>query len=362
MVKGHVVDPNNRGSSLPVDLIRTIAIILVILLHAAIEPVPASNIVDQAVVLRWWTVNIYNSLAFICVPLFVLLSGALLLQPSKANEPLKTFFKKRFIRIGLPLLFWMGIYFAWRSLANNEVLTLNKIGQGIVTGPSFQFWYLYMLIGLYLATPLLRVLVAHANRNVLKYFLLIWFVGTTIVPAVYLFVPFTLSNDVFVLTGWIGYYLLGFYLLDAHVNRRTLYAVLLVGFIWTAIGTYLITYFVGGANQYFFYDYLGVNAVLISSSIFLLLKSAPSNIIEKSRPLNKVIHFISISSLAIFLMHVIIMESLEQGYFGFTISITTMNPIIEIPLATAITLFICLAILYPISKVPFLKKIVGLIN
>jgi len=361
--KGHVVDPNRRGSSLPVDLIRTVAIVLVILLHAAIEPVPASNIVNQAVVLRWWTVNIYNSLASICVPLFVMLSGALLLQPNKVEEPLAVFFKKRFIRIGLPLIFWIGIYFAWRSFANNEVLTLNSIGQGIVTGPYFHFWYLYMLIGLYLVTPILRVLVAYASRKVLRYFLIIWFMGTAIVPIVYLFVPFTLSGDVFLLVGWVGYFLLGLYLLDVHVRGRTLYSVLLVGYVWMAIGTYLITYLRGGSSQYFFYDYLGFTAIIVSASLFLLLKSVPSNYFEKkSRPLNRLIHFISVSSLAIFLLHVVIMESLQRGYFGFRLSITTMNPIIEIPLATIVTLLICVCILYPVSKVSILKKIFGIIN
>ena len=214
-----------------------------------------------------------------------------------------------------------------------------------------------MLIGLYLVTPILRVLVAYASRKVLRYFLIIWFMGTAIVPIVYLFVPFTLSGDVFLLVGWVGYFLLGLYLLDVHVRRRTLYSVLLVGYVWMAIGTYLITYLRGGSSQYFFYDYLGFNAMIVSASLFLFLKSVPSNYFEKkSRPLNRLIHFISVSSLAIFLLHVAIMESLQRGYFGFRLSITTMNPIIEIPLATVVTLLICLCILYPVSKVSILKK------
>ena len=76
------------------DLIRTIAIVLVILLHASIEPVPAIVTgYDSNVVVQWWSVNIYDSLARPCVPLFVMLSGALLLQPSKVDEPLKVFLK-----------------------------------------------------------------------------------------------------------------------------------------------------------------------------------------------------------------------------------------------------------------------------
>jgi len=58
-------------------------------------------------------VNIYNSLSKPSVPLFVMLTGALLLMPEKVGEPLSVFFKKRLNRIGLPFLFWGVVYFAW---------------------------------------------------------------------------------------------------------------------------------------------------------------------------------------------------------------------------------------------------------
>ncbi len=360
MIKGQIVNPKNRGTSLPVDLIRTLAIILVILLHAAIETFPITDVINQAVVVRWWSVNIYDSLARVSVPLFVMLSGALLLQPYKVEEPMRVFFKKRFTRIGLPLLFWGSAYFAWRYFVNNEALTLNSIGQGIVSGPYYHFWFLYMLIGLYLVTPFLRVLVAHANRSMLRYFLLLWIVGSAVVPILNIFIVNSLGSDVFLVTGWIGYFLLGLYLLDVQVSRRRLFVALLAGFAWTVIGTYLITYFVGGTLQYFFYDFLGINVILASGALFILLNAIPTDYIEKrSKPVNRLIHYIGQSSLAIYLMHIIVLESLQRGFFGVRISIVTMNPVYEIPLVTALTLLICLTVLYPVSKISALKKIIG---
>jgi surface polysaccharide O-acyltransferase-like enzyme len=86
-------DSKSAVSLLPVDLIRTFAIVLVILLHASIEQVPAIVTgVNSDVVVQWWSVNIYDSLARPCVPLFVMLSGALLLQPSKVDESLRVLF------------------------------------------------------------------------------------------------------------------------------------------------------------------------------------------------------------------------------------------------------------------------------
>ena len=48
-----------------------------------------------------------------------------------------------------------------------------------------------------------------------------------------------------------------------------------------------------------------------------------------------------------------------MGFFGFKISITTMNPFIEVPLITAVTLLICLAVVYPLTKIPIIRTIVG---
>ena len=354
------LNPKIRSFSLPADLIKTFAIVLVILLHAAIEQFPISNEVTQSILVRWWSMNFYDSISRVCVPLFVMLSGALLLQPNKIAEPMRVFFKKRLVRIGLPLIFWGSAYFVWRYFVNNEALTLNSIGQGIVSGPYYHFWFLYMLIGLYLITPVLRVFVANADPKVLRYFLMLWFVGSAVVPILSLFVTYNLVGDVFLITGWIGYFLLGLYLLDIKARSRTLYIILFIGYAWTVIGTYIITYFVGGKLQYFFYDFLGINVILTSAAFFMLLTAIPADYIEKrSKPVNRLIHFIGQSSLAIYLLHIIVLESLQRGFFGVRISIVTLNPVFDIPLVAALTLLICLIVLYPASKISILKKIIG---
>jgi surface polysaccharide O-acyltransferase-like enzyme len=55
-------------------------------------------------VFNWFTVNVYDVLGMVGVPLFVMLSGALLLNPNKAEEPLSVFYRKRLNRIALPFI------------------------------------------------------------------------------------------------------------------------------------------------------------------------------------------------------------------------------------------------------------------
>jgi hypothetical protein len=54
-----------------------------------------------------------------------------------------------------------------------------------------------------------------------------------------------------------------------------------------------------------------------------------------------------------------IIEALQKGYFGFTLSSNTLNSIIEVPLITVVTLFICLAIIIPLKKIPVVKRLIG---
>ena len=82
------------------------------MLHAA-NDLTNQTVMNALEIVRWTTVDFYQSFGRLGVPLFIMLTGALLLSPSKTNEDLGTFFKKRFSRIGLPCLFWGVIYFIW---------------------------------------------------------------------------------------------------------------------------------------------------------------------------------------------------------------------------------------------------------
>jgi surface polysaccharide O-acyltransferase-like enzyme len=354
------LDPIRGNLSLPVDLIRTFAIVLVIMLHAAIEPVTVANQMSPEGVTLWWTTNVYDSLARPAVPLFVMLSGALLLQPAKLNEPLGVFFKKRLNRIALPFLFWGVAYFAWRAFVNGETLTAESILQGVLTGPYVHFWFFYLLVGLYLLTPVLRVLVAYISRNTFKFFMILWFLGTAIVPILSLLSEYRLDSNVFIITGWVGYFLLGAYSLKTHVRSAVLYALLGLGFAWTIIGTYVVVGTIGERVNQFFYNAYSFSMIAASVALFLLLAAVPSNMLEERFPRgNRVLRLISQNTIPIYLFHVMVLEALQKGFFGFQISLATMNPVLEVPLITAVTLLICLVVIYPLKKVPVVKKIIG---
>lgn len=98
-----------------IEFLRCFAIIQVILLHAS-APFAASTSTKGL----FWVGCILDSFARSCVPLFLLISGMLLLS-SRRNESAIDFLKHRFWRVGIPLISWTIIYSGWR-LSNGAQL------------------------------------------------------------------------------------------------------------------------------------------------------------------------------------------------------------------------------------------------
>ncbi len=357
-----------RWFNVPVDAIRTTAIMLVLLLHAANDlTIQQLNLLE---IFRWCTVDVYQCVGRLGVPLFLMLTGALLLKPSKVNEPISVFFKKRLARIGLPFIFWGAVFFAWNFLVKGQAFTLSAVINGVLTGPYYHFWYLYLLLGLYLLTPALRVLMAHASANLVKYLIILWLVGASILPVSRLFTSFYLDNNVFTFTGYAGYLLLGAYLVNVKLKRSTILFFLALGVALTAIGTYAIAATIGGVTMFFFQEYFSPTLILAASMLFLWLnttqtpqtqeKTGAAEPAKSGHPkLRGLLCLISQNTLPIFLFHVIILESLQRGYLGITINGNTINSIVGVPLMTAILLFLSLAVIVPLKKIPILKELIG---
>jgi surface polysaccharide O-acyltransferase-like enzyme len=347
--------------AIPDDLIRTLAIFLVVLLHSSLMTLqlfPSSSP-------YWWAASVYKNIALPCVPLFIMLSGALLLQPAKVNEPIRVFLKKRLSRVGLAFAFWTAIYTIWSFYIRNTPITLANVGQSIsfdlFSGAYYHFWFIYLIVGLYLITPILRVVIVYGGDKMIRYLILIWFAGVAIVPLLELAIGFILNGDVFVIGGWIGYFVLGLYLLKVKLRSAVFYGLLVLGFVWTIFGVWLMNYpFVSEQRQNFFTDSLTANVIIGSVALFMiLLKFRPDWPGSTETVGKRFVRAISRNTLPIFLFHVIILESFERGFFGFTLSPLTLNPIFEIPLIAVLTFFITLGLVLIMRKVPILNKLIG---
>ena len=294
-----------------------------------------------------------------------MLSGALLLQPSKVNEPIRVFLRKRLSRLGLAYLFWSVVYLAWGFFVTQVPVTLSNITEGLVkglfTGPYYHFWFLYLIAGLYLITPILRAVIAHGDPKILRYLIVLWFLGVAVVPILQLIVGYGLYSSVFVLGGWIGYFVLGVYVQKMQVRSSVLYVLLFLGLVWTVVGTWFMTFLFSPLGQYYFFlDYLTANVIVASVCLFLILSRFPADWPGTNHPhASRVVRAVSKNVLPIYLLHVIILESLQKGYFGFKLSLTTLNPIVGVPVIAVVVFFVTFGLVLLLKRVPVLKKLIG---
>lgn len=119
------------------------------------------------------------------VPLFLMVTGALLLDPAHEVTTGKIF-KKYIGRVGSALLIF-GVVFILLDMAMGDLpVTGAGFGRGLVnllTGHSWShMWYLYLLIGLYLLLPFFREIAAGSSAVEMRYLLVLLLAFESLLP------------------------------------------------------------------------------------------------------------------------------------------------------------------------------------
>jgi surface polysaccharide O-acyltransferase-like enzyme len=342
-----------------IDNIRIIATIAVIMVHVATPAVFTKYNPNNSDNTVWWIGNIYDSLCRFCVPVFVMLTGALLLPQSIS---LSNFIKKRLNRIILPFIFWSLIYIAFNLALKFRDEGAHVAMQHIIPWVISQFaqgaaphlWYVYMIIGLYLFIPIIQPWIATASSKAILYFLGIWFV--TMLFHQQTFVAVNSPLDLRYFTGYAGYLVLGYFISERLVVSKAIFyrAILLfvTGVAFTIAGTYIYTHN-QGAFSHAFYEYLTFNVLFAATGLFIIIKN--KQIVSGSNALSKVRTFVSRYGYGIYLSHLLVISILSH----FTIDYSLITPLIGIPLTTSICLLISAAMVYIINKLPYGKYISG---
>ena len=237
------------------DSIRILGTVAVVVGHVSdmtLYSVPALSV-------DWWTCNWWDSACRWAVPVYIMLSGSLLLDPAR-GEPPGVFYRKRLARLGVPLVFWSAFfmwvdvyYTGWRATANPafevdgpagrfahhylwadhsrwewaKYLLVEKPraawGNLLVGQPYVHMHFIFRIFGLYAFTPMLRVFVRHAGRPML------W---GTVALLLAISTADTVANNVtgtslsmfFRFVPFVGYYLFGYLMREGVGDWRWLTA------------------------------------------------------------------------------------------------------------------------------------------
>ncbi len=315
------------------DIIRVIACLMIVLMHS-----PMSGLGTFGFVLC--------GISYLTAPgigLFFMVSGALLLKVN-AGHPFGTqsFLRRRFTKILVPLVFWsiVGWGLEQYGVKNTEL--------GIL-------WFMYCLAGLYLLTPILSSWLSVARIKDVEFYLLLWFV-TLCVPFVKLF---TIVNEsdaswLYYFHGYVGYYVLGFYLQNYMERRISMGRKLMFSLVFVCISVMLPIALLMWNVEVDFYSlfwYLSLTVALQCVLWWIIVKRLMRNVPK----LPSFVVELSKLSFGIYLIHILVMRNVLWK----TEWMQGMNGIVQIVVCTILTFTISALISWGISKIKYVKAVIG---
>jgi len=225
-----------RERNIAFDYLRALAILLVATLHSW-------SLLQMDVPEYGIMCYLYRAIVDAGVPLFVLISGALVL--SSPIVSIKDFFKRRLIRVLVPFLIWATIIYVLQ-VVRNQYDDIHGIGDAIRNWIPYllcnkinvSHWFVHMIVALYVLTPILqRVLQMKDGKSICEYMLVVIFAC--------LILRWFFPNIFFLrycstLLGYIGLYLVGYYIAKYAVAFRGapwIYGVITIILYWVNVLT-----------------------------------------------------------------------------------------------------------------------------
>lgn len=250
-----------------------------------------------------------------CVPLFVMMTAALLL-PIKQEQSLISFYRRRIGRLVIPLIVWSVLlpvaFYAYFTTVgaetHNAAIPLSSYThEGLVTRlytfvlnfnyDTTPLWYLYMLVGLYLTMPILSTWLTQASQKDIMVILRIWGF-TLLLPYIKMLAPaigyagnygnmdifggcdWNVYTTFHYMSGFIGYVVLTYYLMHYPPQWSWLKLALIgvpsffVGYLITSLGyIYTQNYFPGNyAYLEILWWFCGINVFMMTVPIFLFFQ------------------------------------------------------------------------------------------
>lgn len=337
------------------DALRAIAILAVVTIHAAITEWHQAPVESW----RWDVLNWINSLPRFCVPVFLMISGALFLDPSR-EVTWRALWRKYLPRVAAAFAAWslffalVNVYGPGGSGSFPELVTRFFTGH-------FHLWFLLALMGLYLLVPILRPIVR--DRRVAWYF-----VGLAL-PFAYVFpmlerVP--AIGDVLgsmlgaakleLVLGYSSYFVLGYLLSRVRLQPWQLWALAgagAAGLAATAVGTAAVSRRAGEWDE-LFYGFLTPNVLAVSVAVFCLVKAA-GDLGDPARKPSRIVGFLSNYSFGIYLVH----PFFQWVYRQFGLTTEFAHPLISVPALTLLVLIPSAVTAVLISRIPRVGRFLG---
>ena len=347
--------PPERSRSIQyINRLRIVAVYFVVTAHVAIwlaMDAPAFSF-------DWWAGGWLFYLGHATIPIFVMISGALLLDDSRC-ESAGQFYRRRLYRVGIPLVFWTAVYLAVRVFVDGESMTVARAVRLILAAdPYYHLWFLYMIFGLYLITPALRTFVRHAEQGQRLGVIVI---GLVLANAYFQSDVLLWDNQRSIFTlfvPYIPYYLCGYELrrVDSkHVPLRYLVLAVLVSVLYLAAFFPVFMAREGGIGVRYLFDFFTPPVMFLSIGIFwaAYIHDTTSGPVTGVR--RTALEWVASTTLGIYVLHPLVLDGLRRALSDKAGDGTFVTAVIVVPLVTFVA---CDVITSLLMNVPILRRTV----
>ena len=314
----------------------------------------------------WAVSNFYHGINRFAVASFIMISGCLYLD-SKRTWNLRRLWKRNILPIAAAYIFWQMFYAVYRIITNGTLAKGSKAAlvkfMVYISKSYFHLWYLPMLIGLLIITPMLWEIVNSARGKQWEEYMIVLFLVFQILPYTINYFSLPWKDHIMdilqtvqpeMVTGYIGYFILGHYLSHYEVSKKLEYLVYVLGviLILAAIGLCYISSQKSGKPIQSFYENYTLAGFFWESSFFLFFKNHVSKI-KWNEKQEKRICYLGSCTFGIYLIHALIRDILHRiGIDSMMIS----NTAIAIPLLITMIFVLSLAAVMIIKKIPRVSK------
>lgn len=338
-----------------IEVARILAIVAVILIHVA------SPLVSRATYAgSWWVGNFVESATRWCVPLFVMISGGLILTSPKTTS-ITEFYRRRVARLGVPMVVWIVAYLVFGRAVSGHPATLDNALVSIAAGrPYFHLYFLFVIAGVSLVAPLLAWAVRGRDHRQLLWLVAVAYTFAMIDNILTSLLRTGTPNAVTRFVPYIADFLAGYALLSVRPSQGrglTAIGVLAGGVFVTAIGTWVLTQpsVLGPGRGLYLYEYHSITTTLVSVTVYqLLVWSGPWIGAHLSGRARQVIALVGSASFGVYLIHPMVLVGLTR----FGISTTMTIAPVAIFLTVGLTFSISLVAVLTLRRVPGIRAIV----
>jgi surface polysaccharide O-acyltransferase-like enzyme len=339
------------------DMLRALAIYLVIVVHSS-GPIVLKSSMD---IFNNFAYIISFTLAKTCVPVFIMLSGSLLL---KKQENYRKFFGKRIKKVLFPWIIWTFIYMFWNyNIHHYHPQTISQWKYFFELTFLSELWFLPLIFSLYLITPLLRIIIPNLKKIDGIFLILLWFAWVSIIPFIHASPAFPTPQEGGLLASAIyysGYFFLG-YFLTLRKNIKSKMAMPLGIIFFGIILTFIELFSSKHIDSNLVFNYFTPSIVITSIGIFILIHNIYNHTYEFlniNSKLKQLIVSISNASLGIYIVHGLIMEICKPYLKNYILFSFNSFPLLTIYVyAFLIFTFSFLSVII-LKNIPIVKHIV----